>query len=331
MSKKTKKTDEQLFEEVSNALINGGDINDTLKDVEIVEQAEPAEHNDDPVVPAPEGEEASEGQPVEEEEAQPEGTPGNQPAVESEAEKELKRLREEKAQLEHRLQSFAGRVPALQREVEELKRQRQAAPAQPAAADAPSVAKSKLDEKLARAKEIDPELVDLLETLRDELSTGTRKEIEEKVSKTEQMLREKEEEAYWHAQKARLLELVPQADEVFKSPLWREWKEQQSGAVYALASSSNADEMYYAMELFARDAAKRYPNLAPTQQPSEPAAPNPAIAKITEDRNRKLVSAPSTGSAGVPKQGKGIPDENDPEALFNYVVGKLQKGEALKL
>lgn len=312
------KTDEELFEEVSNALIKGEDIGEALKDEKPT--------NNEPNVPEPDS-----TAPVEEEEPKEVDEPGQPAPEKSEAEKELERLREEKAQLEHRLQSFAGRVPALQREVEELKRkQRTAAPVETPAANVPSVAKSKLDEKLARAKEIDPELVDLLETLRDELSTGTRKEIDEKVGKTEQLLRQKEEEAYWYDQKARLLELVPQADEVFQSPLWKEWKEQQSGAIYALASSANADEMYYAMELFARDTAKRYPNLAPTPQPSATPA-NPAVSKVVEDRNRKLATgAPAAGSTGVPRTGKGVPGEEDPDALFDYVVKKIQKGEPLK-
>ena len=341
-SQSVEKTEQELFEEVSAALAAGKDIDSLVKGVEVTGRGE------EPVVPVePEEQEPAAEKPVAAVEpaegadgaevVEPTGQEPAQPALPTEVQDRINKLEQEKAQFEHRFKSDLGRVAALQRKVDELSRAlaapqkaHEAAPA----ATSPNVAKSKFDEKIARVKELDPELADVLLALKEEALESSRKELTDKVSQTEQLFRQKEEQEMWHREKARLLELVPQADQVFSNPLWREWKESQSPGVFALASSMNADEMYLAMQKFAADTARMYPELAqPVVTPAEtPAVPaSPAVNKLLDDRARKLSAGNPSPQAVAPKQGRGIPGEDDPNALVNYVVEKLQKGEPLKL
>lgn len=341
-SQSVEKTEQELFEEVSAALAAGKDLDSVLKDVEVTGRGE------DPVIPVePEEQEPAAEQPLAAVEpakgadgaevVEPTGEEPAQPALPPEVQDRITKLEQEKAQFEHRFKSDLGRVAALQRKVDELSRAL-ASPQTPRepepAATPPNVAKTKFDEKLARVKEIDPELADLLQALKEDALEDSRKEITDKVSQTERLFRQKEEQETWYREKTRLLEMVPQADEVFSSPLWREWKESQTPGVLALASSANADEMYLAMQKFAADTARMYPELAqPEETPAQPVSTpsNPAVNKLLDDRARKLSAGNPIPQAVAPKQGRGIPGEDDPNALFNYVVEKLQKGEPLKL
>ena len=343
-SPSVEKTEQELFDEVSAALAAGKDIGSVINNVEVTGRGE------DPVTPVePEEQEVPAAtdpvaavEPVTgadgAEVPKPEDTEPAQPALPPEVQERITKLEQEKAQFEHRFKSDLGRVAALQRKVDELSRALaapQTAPVAEPAATSPNVAKTKFDEKIARVKELDPELADVLLALKEEALESSRRELTDKVSQTEQLFRQKEEQESWHREKARLLEMVPQADQVFSNPLWREWKESQTPGVLALASSSNADEMYLAMQKFAADTARMYPELASPADaapaPAAPAAVSPSVNKLLDDRARKLSVGNPAPQSVAPKQGRGIPGEDDPNALFEYVVAKLQKGEPLKL
>lgn len=335
-SPSVEKSEQELFEEVSLALAEGKDIDSIMRNVEVTStghEAPPVEEPEvkdnvppgDPAAVDP-AKEADGTESTESEEEEPAS-----PAVPPEVQERIAKLEKDRTDFEHRLKSDLGRIAALQRKVDELSRAQAAPPAatkaEPAATT-PSVAKSKFDEKIAQIKELDPELADVLLALKDEVSEPLRKELTDKVSQTENLLRQREEQELWTKEKSRLLEMVPQADDVFKNPLWKQWKEVQPAKIRELASSADADEMFLAIQKFAADTAKAYPELA-AQPPATPAA-SPAVAKVVEDRQRKLTSSSPAGSGASPKQGKGIPDESDQEALFNYVVSKLEKGEPIK-
>jgi hypothetical protein len=328
------KTEQELFDEVSTALAEGKDINGILKDVSIVEEGttpSPDETNTDGEPPAeePENTEGGESDGTETSGDDGKGTPPASPT--ETAEERVKRLEQERAQLEHRLKSDAGRVAALQRKVDDLLRARAESPpeSKPAAKE-PSVAKTKFDEKLAKARELDPDLADLMEALREDAIEKANSLVTDKVSQTEQILRQREEQEVFHREKARLLEMVPEADEVFKNPAWRQWKESQPPAILALASSLNADEMYLAMQKFASDMQRDYPELypAPTQGKTPPAQPDPTANKVAADRTRKLASSAPAPSGTAAKQGKSGPQTD--EELFNLVSQQLFEGKPIK-
>jgi hypothetical protein len=329
-SQTTEKTEQELFDMASQALAEGKDLK-FMDDITIVESGASTPETD---TPAPDGEPPAEEPETQGEEAEgtetlkeSEGTP---PASQTETpEERIKRLEQERAQFEHRFRSDAGRVAALQRKVDELLR----AQAEPVPvkepAKAPSVAKTKFDEKLAKARELDPYLADLMEALREDAIEKANSLVTDKVSQTEELLRQREEQETFNREKTRLLEMVPQADEVFRNPAWRQWKESQPPAIFALANSLNADEMYLAMQKFAADMQRDYPDLYPAQAPTAGApAANPTADKVATDRARKLAAAtpPTAGTAA--KQGKVGPQTE--EELFNLVSQQLFEGKPIK-
>lgn len=343
-SQTPQKTDEQLFNEVSEALAKGESI-DSLMNVEVtdtapIEEPVPEEASED-------SEEVEDKTPEEDKKVADTKAHDTVPDEDWEADldpkvkDQVKKLKDELAQRDHKIKSELGRVPALQRQVEELKRSLSVpratpAPKPEAAADKTSAAKSKFDEKLARVKEIDPDLADLLVSLKEDVEGPLRKEFSDGLTKAQAESQRKEEEAIFDREYTKLVSLVPQAPQVFKHPLYKQWKSSQSEYVQQLAGSLYADDVVIALEQFAKYTQQYHPELAGTSAPAattEGTAPvaDASATKVAQDRARKLsAGAPST-TATAPKTGKGIPGEDDPEALFNYVVGKLQKGEALKL
>lgn len=243
----------------------------------------------------------------------------------------VKALKEEKDRLEHKIRSDEGRVPALQRQLEEMKRKVQAPRAEVPATKPTATSTSTLDAKIAAIREVDPMLADALVSIKEEVAAPIRQEV---ISRTEQIaeqVRLKEDQELWTRENEKLLAAVPQAHEVFKNPAYREWKAQQSEGLVALAESSYAEDVLVAFDKFARDMARRNPQIvaAPAATPVTPATPAPVVAtpaapasNVTNERARKLnASAPATVS-GVAKGGDGLP--TDPEALFKYFQEQIR-------
>lgn len=342
-SQTNQKTEQELFEEVLNARSKGEDIGKLLKDVEITESPEQAVVSDE----EPETKEAPVDQPPVETKEEPKDTKDTPPAEDDWAaalpediRAKVTQLKDERAQLEHRVKSELGRVPALQRKVEELSRKlsepRAPLKKEEPAATKTSVATGKFAEKLAQVKAVDPDLASLLEELREDIRTSTveplRQELTSEVTKTQQNLRDKENDQLFEREWNKLIAVVPQAEVVYKHPLYKQWKSEQSENVQALAGSIYADEALIGLELFAKYAAIHAPELvkqpdAPVEQP--PVVKDPIADKVAADRARKLASGNPGPAANPPKQGTGLPD--DPEALFNYLAEKIRKGESYKL
>src|SRR5688572_4540904 len=218
------KTDEQLFQEVLEARTKGEDVGKIFENVEIVES--PLE-NEETRPESEEGEAAVQAPaaPEKEEESNP-AAPVAAPAqseedwlasLPEEAKGKVQALKEERLRLERDHKALLGRVPYLNRKVDELQRQLSTRPATPAvsqpktpAANETSVAEGKFATKLAEARAVDPALAELLEAMRDEIVNPLREEIATKTSQTENALREKEEVELWKSEKAKLLERIPQ-------------------------------------------------------------------------------------------------------------------------
>jgi hypothetical protein len=331
-SQTTEKTEQELFELTSQALADGKDLNEVLRNVSVAEpdSTEGEGESNQQEAPPAEEPEGTEGEGTEGTE-NPEENKETPPASPEETpEDRVKRLEQERAQLEHRLRSDAGRVAALQRKVDDLLRA-QAAPAKEPSkpAQEPSVAKTKFDEKLAKARELDPDLADLMEALREDAIEKANSLVTNKVSQTEEILRQREEQEVFAREKARLLEMVPQADEVFRNPAWRQWKESQPPKILALASSMDADEMYLAMQKFAADMQRDYPDLYPAQPATAASTPaSPAAVKVATDRARKLAAGTPPSAGVAAKQGKGTPQTE--EELFELVSKQIAEGKPIK-
>lgn len=337
-SPSNQKTQEELFAEVSEALANGKDFSSIVSKAEIADEPkEPIEEEvvgpvvNEPETKTPEEEEGKE-------------TPPETPAAEDdwaaglsdEVKAKVQALRDERSQLEHRVKSELGRLPHLQRKVDELSRQLSAPRAEPTkaepAATKTSVTAGKFAEKLAEARAVDPALADLLEAMRDEIVTPLREELTNEVNQTKALFADKEQEQLWTSEKSKLLQMVPQADDVFKHPLYKEWKSTLPQNMYNLASSIYADDVVVALEQFSKYVAAVAPELVtqPQETPAVPAKVETTTAdKVAADRARKLNGTPPGTSAQSPKGGDGIPE--NPEELFKYVTEKIRKGESYKV
>lgn len=323
------KTPEQLHLELSKAMRDGDSLAiDKLMNSELDGESEPEEVPEPEATPA----EAAEPEEVPEPEASTEPAPSWEDSLSDEAKDKVRALKEERDLFDQRIRSELGRVPNLQRELAELKRklqepQRQPQAQVPATPAAPK--QNKFAEKLAQVKEVDPVLADMLEetlvAVREEIAP-LREELGNEIKEVQNVFKDREAQQNWQTEKAKLLEAIPQADDVFKLPLYQEWKAGLSPAMLALATSDKADDVVEAIEAFGRFVSKNHPELLPPAK-STTAAPaaNPQVAKVQEQRQQRLQARNPAPAATPPRAGDGIPD--DPEELHRYFVKKIRAGE----
>lgn len=330
------KTEEELFKEISSSLRNGEDIDKVMSQELVetpdvpVEKPEPAAPVSEEVTPKPEDTTTAVVTPAAPVQAVEKDWTADLPA---EVQERVNALKQANAQLEHRVKSELGRVPALQRKVEELNRRLQTpVPKVPAAKEA-SKANEKFQEAVARIQDVDPLLADALVALKEDVSQPLREEQETKISHIESRLQEKEDEELWKQENQKLLTAVPQAHEVFQLPVYQQWKAVQTDAVRELATSIYADDVLVAFEKFARDMQRTQPQVvapaqiaaAPVASPVAPVTVTDQTNKVLEERNRKLAATTPTSKSQPARTVDGLPE--DPDAMFAYFAEKIRKGE----
>ena len=226
----------------------------------------------------------------------------------------------------HTLRSQAGRVPHLQRQVqqfdkklEELKKLTTSPSSRPSAK-----LQEKINSKLAGIREADPILADALAELLADTSDGVAEDLRNAEIESLQLQRTATVEEYRQAEISRLLEMYPNAPEVFKSPSWKQWEESQSERMKSLARSDNADDVSFAFEKYAEDMAKLYPELVKKPETKEPEhkETNDKAAKIEAERQRKKENAVVVGSPNA--AGRQQKPDND-EALFKQFSEQIRK------
>lgn len=207
----------------------------------------------------------------------------------------------------HRYKSDAGRVPYLNRRVQELERQLQDAKlASPAtkpgdAAGLPDELKRKID----RMREVDPDTADVMEATYQAAAA----EAQKAMAAQQAMLaaqREREDQEHLQRETQRLLTAFPEAQEVFRSEKWKTWKSRLPDNFRRLAESSHADEVAEALRNFKVDA-ERYlggydwgvKQPATTAATTTAAAPSSVAAKASEARQRRLATSPSVRNGGA--------------------------------
>ncbi len=235
---------------------------------------------------------------------------------------ELTKLREQLETLRkenHAMKSQAGRVPHMQRRLQELdKRLEEFTKAQTSPSSQPSTKlKGKLEEALKGIKETDPDLADAIaksvEMAIDGVAADTHtRNLEQTKAEREEVLKQYREE-----QTDELLEMYPNAGEVFNSTHFKQWVSQQSRGIQQLVNSDTAADVSAAFERYAEDMRRMHPELNKQTQAKvedQPDAEAAARAKQVEaERLRKKQTAAVVNSPTA--QGKvEIPD--DPKALF---------------
>lgn len=308
-------TEQELtFEQMSEAISSGtaGDL-DRLMAVEKPE-VEP-EVEEAPETPeSPDGEEANEETPASEG-AAPEAAAAASP--EEDVQKEL-----------HRLRSDAGRVPYLQRRMQELERELRATKARTsqstATADAVSTEgieiPAALKKKYDTIRETDPDLADTLEETVKLQIAYAQQQGTVAVETSLQAQQEEEDRKFYMDQKAQLLAMVPEADKIFAMPEWKQWKESLTPGRKALASSGYAVEMAQALQAFAYDyqAARGQPVI---QQPTNATPATPVVQPenpVQVARERKVATAAPVSSAAA----KNV-QQVDEKQMFREFYDKL--------
>ena len=223
----------------------------------------------------------------------------------------------ERAQREiHRLRSDAGRVPFLQKRLAELERQGRNTTSgrEPAKVDIDP--NETIAQKLARYKEIDPELADVLsDVIRDaraQAITHSQQSVEEMRAIEE----EAENQRFYNEQIGLLEEAVPQYKQIFAMPEWQEWKDRLTPGQRAMAESGYASEVTQAIYAFG-NFMKARTGQANQQQPP---AKTEEAKKVQAQRAARQESSPSAKSTPAKKE-----KEFDADAYFAEQFGKIMK------
>lgn len=222
----------------------------------------------------------------------------------------------------HNLRSQAGRVPHLQRQVqqidkklEELKEQATSPSSRPS-----TKLTERITPKLAKIKDADPELADVLAELLADATDGVATDLWDAEARSLQAQRQEVAQEIKEAEVSRLLEMYPNAPEVFKSPSWKSWEAKQSRQLQTLANSDTADDVAFAFEKYAKDMIELYPELAQKEEVTSPN--NDEAARIEAERQRKKQTTVVVGSPNP--AGRQQKPEND-EALFKQYSEQIRK------
>lgn len=290
-----KKKEEANFDSIAAAMASGNTTEvdrlmaieeevDTETEEETEEVATP-EAEVDPDQPSDDQEEESET-----EEVKDEASDEAAKAAASAAPVELEELRKEL----HKYKSDAGRVPFMQRRLVEMERELLAVKARTAVSGASTPADlgaveldKETQEQIEELRSIDPILAKTLERVAKSAVAAAASKVDTAVSTFTQHDQELEDNRFYEEQKIALVQAVPQADAIFASPEWREWKQSLSPGRKAMAESAYAEEVTQAIYAFAADMQRQH-GTAPAQQVTPPAQEADAVA---EARQRKVATS----------------------------------------
>ena len=325
MTIQTDRENEKLFAQMSNA-IRGQEfdkIDELVVSPEEEDEAEVETHeedlpenNDDQPTPDDGETEVPANEPEQDDEEEEEST---KEKTEQEKLAEALELLAKVQQENHGLRSQAGRVPHLQRQVQQIDKKLEELRNATSPSSRPSTKLAeKFNPKLEKLREADPFLADLMAELLADATDGVATDLRDAETTSLQNQRKEVEQEIRAAEVTRFLEMYPNAEQVFKSTSWKSWEESQSSQLRALANSNNADDVAFAFERYAADMVKLHPELA---QQNEPASNNDA-AKIEAERQRRKQTAAVVGSP-TPAGRQQKPD--DDEALFRKFSEQIRK------
>lgn len=213
------------------------------------------------------------------------------------------------------LRSQAGRVPHVQRKLDEIDKKLKLLSTSPSSQTSAKIT-PKVDELLKDVEETDPALA---KALKGALTTAIEGIDEEQRSREIAHLtdlRAQEAKLHQETEAQRLLEMFPNAPEVFASPHWAEWKKNQPPHVQALAGADTADAVALAFDLYAKDMLAKHPVAAKKEEVNEQAN------KVEEERLRKQKTAVNLDGNKLVAKDKG---PQNPEALFAKFSEEIRK------
>lgn len=327
---------QKIFNQTSKALHD----NDPVKLAEVMEsQPDEEQVTNEPEVPAEEPEtpdDSSKEVPAKEESEAAPPEKAEEPAKEEPAKEEqgeLDKLREHVANLEranHALRSQAGRVPHVQRKLKEYdKKLDELSQKLTSPSSQPSTELQKtLQQVLKGVEGADAELA---KAIADAVLAATESQAKDSITKERdqlKFLRDQEVQTHQLDEANRLLELYPNAPEVFASEGWKKWKTEQPPGIRRLAEGESAEDVSFAFEKYAKDMIALYPALAKVEDKvvatASPVTDDAAerAKQVETERQRKKATAVTV--ANPTASGKvDLPD--DPQALFNKFAEQIRK------
>lgn len=325
----TDKEANDLFNEVSKAIKES----DTTKLSDLTDKQpdpdqEPVVEVPDETDPVPKDNE-DDTHPLEEAETTDEDKKG-ETVVESPELQALKAQLDKATKENHALRSQAGRVPHVQRRVKELDEKLEALQKQLASPSSQASTKitPKVEKLLEGLKGTDPELADTIAAAIAAATEGLAEDNARHTQETLTLLRDQQAAQHNEAELDRLLEMYPNAPDVFASPQWSDWKKGQTTAIRTLAGSDSADDVAFVFEKYAADMIAKYPELAKAKDGSTgEAAPAPTDAEkkaqqVEAERQRRKESSVNIGN---PEAAGKVSLPDDPNALFVKYSDEIRK------
>jgi ElaB/YqjD/DUF883 family membrane-anchored ribosome-binding protein len=324
----------KLFNEISTAIRadDGNKLSELTTTPALEKEEEPLETE----VPAEEEEQPEEVK-EEEEKSPPEDDKAGKTEEETEEEgekvvekSELDLLKEQLNRVtkeNHNLKSQAGRVPHVQKRLRELDKKLEELERKSTSPSSQTSEKIKpqVDAILKGIRETDAELADAVAKAIAVATEGVAAESLTKEKDTLVFLRQQELEQHQEMEAQRLLDMYPNAPEVFQSKHWSDWKSQQSAGVVGLANSDSADDVALAFEKYARDMQALFPELQSEQKAVKPAANDDATEKARQIEEERLKRRSTAASIGSPNAAGKIAVSDDPQALFEKYVKEIRK------
>lgn len=245
---------------------------------------------------------------------------------------------EELRQRLHRAQSDAGRVPYLQRQLEQLRREIRAAKARGSedATDSkksttPSsindvVLDSETQKHIDDLREADPVLAATIERATKaaifNANSYAANKVDHAVTTMTDEEQRAEDERFYVEQKSILAQRVPQHEQIFATPEWSEWKSRLTPGQRAMAESSYANEVEQAIYAFAADM-QRYQGTQQAAAPTQTNEQEKPKSEVQQERERKVSQAAETKAPAA----KATKPELDDKAYFDQVYNEIGKKE----
>lgn len=281
--------------------------------------------------PAPQQQEEETASEVEEAPEQPEQAASDTAWLDSlpdEAKKQFQQLMEERARIENNYRALHNRLAPTQRQLAEAQRRlneltpqtRQPAHGDASKEEAPKQQGQEQDDLWSRIKDTDPVLAEAIEKQMERERQTVLQEVEARLRPVHERTREDNLRQETQA----LIEMVPNAVEVFSSPMFGDWLKYQPASMQAMFESPNHQDALALLRLYDSDMARWEAQNAP----SSPPAPDANVAKVAARRQEKLnnplpqQARPATPVAQAVK-------EEDADKLFNEFMKRELKQTSL--
>lgn len=216
----------------------------------------------------------------------------------------LEAAQRESESWQHRYNSDAGRVSALQRKINELETQLTSKPEEP---EIPDV-------DLTAFAEDYPDIAKAVQAMTAKERAAVRAEIMSEMEQVTAPFHQAEHERFVAGQTSALDQRHADWREVATSQEFTDWLHRQPQGIQSLAQSDLADEVSFLMDTYKGQAATQQAAAA-----AEQGARNDAVGSVTAKRNKQLADAAGVPSQRVAKKHSAV---DDFEGAFNHFARK---------